>query len=115
MANAKRRMDPERQAALDMAHLVNLPQFLRFLFRIASKSGIAAVSTGSEGATSYHDGRRSLGLELLSEADAVLAVRDPAMSPFTILAMATNEQHKLLSQEAMEDDGLSESDEYDRR
>lgn len=92
---------------------MRLPEFRRFLFfTVAQKSGIASVANGTEAAT-FHNGRRSLGLEILIEADETLAVRDPANAPFAVLAICTDEANKLLTQEAIPDD--QDDEDYERR
>lgn len=112
MARNIRRIDPDIQRRKDMEKLMLLPEFRRFLFTVAQKSGIAAVADSTVGATSYYDGRRSLGLEILIEADETLSVRDPANAPFAALALCTDEVQKLLTQEAITDD--EEQHDYER-
>lgn len=91
---------------------MRLPEFRRFLFfTVAQKSGIARVASSEQDAT-FFNGRRSLGLEILVEADETLAVRDPANAPFTVLALCSDEAQKLLTQEAIPDE--SEDPEYER-
>jgi len=91
-----------------------LPEFRRFLFfTVAQKSGIARAANGDGNAT-FENGRRSLGLEILIEADETISVRDPANAPFTALALCTDEAQKLLTQEAIPYDE-SDDDEYERR
>lgn len=93
---------------------MRLPEFRRFLFfTVAQKSGIARVANGDMDAT-FYNGRRSLGLEILIEADETLGVRDPANAPFTVLALCSDEAQKLLTQEAIPDDQDDET-EFERR
>lgn len=115
MGRAARRIDPEIQRRRDMEVLMTLPEFRRFLFfTVAQKSGIAAIADSAEGATLFYNGRRSLGLEILIEADETLAVRDPANAPFAALALCTDEAQKLLTQEALPDEQDDQSD-FERR
>jgi hypothetical protein len=72
------------QHAADMTFLMEQPQFRRFLFRSIQTSGllshIAYGTNGSDGRDlAFNEGRRSLGFELLSEAEAALpaAARHP--------------------------------------
>ena len=114
MARAARRIDPEVQRRRDIAFLLNLPEFRRFLFfTVAQKSGMASVANGDGDAT-FYNGRRSLGLEILIEADEALSARDPANAPFTVLALCTDEAQKLLTLEAITDE-TDEQDDYERR
>lgn len=61
----------------DMIALMELPAFRRFLFRSIQMAGVlsyrGATANGSDGRDlAYAEGRRSLGLDILREADAVL-------------------------------------------
>lgn len=55
----------------DMAKLMALPAFRRFLFRSIQSAGILAPTTnGTDGRNlDFYEGRRSLGFELLRDAD----------------------------------------------
>lgn len=113
MKRAARRIDPEVQRRKDMETLMLLPEFRRFLFfTVAQKSGIAQIANGDDSAT-FYNGRRSLGLEILIEADEALSVRDPANAPFAALALCTDEAHKLLTTEAITDE--NDNADYERR
>lgn len=93
---------------------MQLPEFRRFLlFTVAQKSGIARAANGDGNAT-FENGRRSLGLEILIEADETLGVRDPANAPFAVLALCYGEAQKLLTQEALPNE-TDDDDEYERR
>lgn len=97
----------DEQRRLDMLWLMGRPEFLRFLFTLAEKAGIASAAYGSNLDTSSVDGRRSLGIDILRMADDVLPVRNPALSPFTALGMAIHEVsrfHQEGSDDAEEDD-----------
>ncbi len=66
--------DAER---VDMVWLMEQPQFRRFLFRSIQTAGIltyrASTANGSDGRDlAYAEGRRSLGLDILRDADAAL-------------------------------------------
>lgn len=63
------------QHAADMAALMDLPAFRRFLFRSIQSSGLLRYSGASANGTdgrdlAFAEGRRSLGLELLRDAEA---------------------------------------------
>ena len=110
---AARRIDPDVQAHLDLTVLMALPEFRRFLFfTVAQKSGICDVANSDKDAT-FYNGRRSLGLEILNAAEAMLPVRDPASSPFAVIAMCALEAQKLLTLEAIPDD--QDETDYERR
>ena len=54
----------------DMAYLMTLPSFKRFLFRVIESSGIHSSAYGSdERRLSAVEGRRSLGFDMLRWAD----------------------------------------------
>lgn len=91
MAKKPRTIDPEVQLAADMLELMGHRAFHRFLFTVMTRSGIAGVAFGTEVATSYHEGRRSLGIDILRLADTALAVRTPEGQPFAAMALATSE------------------------
>lgn len=92
---------------------MRLPEFRRFLFfTVAQKSGIASIADSAGDAT-FYNGRRSLGLEILIEADETLGVRDPANAPFAALALCTDEAQKLLTQEALTDE--QDEPDFERR
>ena len=68
----------------DIAWLMEQPQFRRFLFRSIQTAGVlsyrAITANGSDGRDlAYAEGRRSLGLDILREADAALPA--PLQSP----------------------------------
>lgn len=71
----------------DMAELMALPSFRRFLFRSIQRAGILhAATNGADGRNlDWIEGRRSLGFELLSEAD--LGQPPPARSGLSIMTM----------------------------
>lgn len=76
--------DKQRQA--DMAMLSSMPEFRRFLFRSIQLAGLLsqtnASATGSDGRDlAYAEGRRSLGFDILAEAQTgqpePVRTRDP--------------------------------------
>lgn len=91
MAKRQRTIDPEVQLAADMVELMGYRAFHRFLFTVMQRSGIAGVAFGTEVATSYHEGRRSLGIDILRMADGALVVRAPDGQPFAAMSIAINE------------------------
>ena len=101
------RISLDEQRSRDMLWLMGRPEFLRFLFTVAEKAGIASAAYGSNLDTSSFDGRRSLGIDILRMADDVLPVRNPALSPFSALGLAINEVSRFNqegSDDAEEDD-----------
>lgn len=65
-------MDEAKQADADLRALMERPAFRRWLLRLVNRSGILQSTFGPDSRTAaYMDGRRSLGLELLKEADAI--------------------------------------------
>lgn len=91
MAKRPRTIDPEVQQRADMVELMGHRAFHRFLFTMMQRSGIAGVAFGTEVATSYHEGRRSLGIDILRMADDALVVRVPDGQPFAAMSIAINE------------------------
>jgi hypothetical protein len=91
MAKRPRNIDPEAQQRADMVELMGHRAFHRFLFTVMQRSGIAGVAFGTEVATSYHEGRRSLGIDILRMADDALVVRFPDGLPFAAMSLAINE------------------------
>lgn len=91
MAKRPRTIDPEVQQRADMVELMGHRAFHRFLFTVMQRSGIAGVAFGTEVATSYHEGRRSLGIDILRMADDALVVRVPDGQPFAAMSIAINE------------------------
>lgn len=70
-------MSKASQQEMDMAVLMRRPEFKRFLFRSIQTSGLFQSSTnGSDGRDlNFHEGRRSMGLELLRDAENALDAR----------------------------------------
>lgn len=91
MPKKPKRIEPEVQLAADMLDLMARPTFHRFLFAVMQRSGIAGTSFGTEVATSYHEGRRSLGIDILRLADEALAVRISDGLPFAAMSIAIAE------------------------
>ncbi len=90
-----------------MLELVGRPAFMRFLFTVAQKAGIAASAYGSNLDTSSMDGRRSLGIDILAMADEAMPVRDVSRSPFNALGAAIaamNEATPMETSDEAEDD-----------
>lgn len=74
----------------DMAFLMEQPAFRRFLFRSIQTAGILAQTAhgadGSDGRDlAYHEGRRSLGFDLLRDAEAGLPAA--AQHPLNIMTL----------------------------
>lgn len=76
----------------EMAQLMALPGFRKFLFSLIQRAGVldyAPFSTnGSDGRDlAYYEGRRSLGLDILRDADA--AQPAPMRHPNSIMTLMT--------------------------
>jgi hypothetical protein len=105
-----RKLTPEMQEAADMLELMGAPAFHRFLYTIMARSGICAATYGTDTATSYQEGRRSLGIDILRMADDILSVRSPDGLPFAVMAIAISEGMRVQTQEPDNAD-ISEDDE----
>ena len=74
------RLTPEAQRSIDTAELMELlndDRFRRYLWRWLGKSGIYQTTySGSTDATSFREGRRALGLDMLTEC---LTAREDAL------------------------------------
>ena len=71
----------------DMAELLALPSFRRFLFRSIQSAGILGTATnGADGRNlDWIEGRRSLGFDILREADSGQPV--PMRSDLSIMTL----------------------------
>jgi len=115
MAKPPKRIDPEAQLAADMRELMGYAAFRRFLFTMMGRSGISSVAYGSEVATSYSEGRRSLGIEMLRLADETLSVKTTDGFPFAAMAFITNEALRSQPQEQTDHDQDDEDFSIERR
>lgn len=93
-----------------MLELMGSAAFRRFLYTIMRRSGIAAATYGTEVATSYQEGRRSLGIDILRMADESLSVRCDDGLPFGVMALAIAEGMRVQTQEP-DNAEISEDDE----
>ena len=84
----------EAQRAADLAELMALPAFRRFLFRQIQSAGILEHATsGSDGRDLAHaEGRRGLAIDMLRDAEAgqAEAVRHP-LGVATLIAVLREE------------------------
>jgi hypothetical protein len=81
------------QDKIDLADLIERPGFRRFLFRVIQNAGIfAATANGTDQRTSFNDGRRSLGLDILCEVDAAQPVPGPSGIPTLTLIQVLREE-----------------------
>ncbi len=90
-----------------MLELVGRPAFMRFLFTVAQKAGIAASAYGSNLDTSSMDGRRSLGIDILARAGEGRPGRDGSRSPVSgrgAARAAMNEATPMETSDEAEDD-----------
>lgn len=107
MSKRSKRIDPEVQLAGDMIELMGYAAFHRFLFTVMQRSGMAGTAFGTEVATSYHEGRRSLGIDILRLSDAALVVRTPEGQPFAAMALAIAEVMRSQPVETTDDATIS--------
>jgi hypothetical protein len=88
------------QDRADLTDLIERPGFRRFLFRVIQNAGIfSATANGSEQRTSFNDGRRSLGLDILREVDAALPIQSPSGIPSLTVIQVLREEAQSPSQE----------------
>jgi hypothetical protein len=88
------------QLQADITDLIKQPAFRRFLFHAIQISGIfEASANGTEERTSFRDGRRSLGLDLLREVDAAQPVPNPSGIPMLTLIQVLREEAQSTPQE----------------
>jgi hypothetical protein len=81
------------QDKADLADLLERPGFRRFVFRVIQNAGIfSATANGSDQRTSFNDGRRSLGLDILREVDAAQPVPSPSGIPSLTLIQVLREE-----------------------
>lgn len=104
MARKDRGFSPEVQLERDMLELIGYPAFQRFLFTVAQKAGIGGVSFGTAIDASTFEGRRALGLEILTLADRALPGRIASMEPFSALGLAIVAAGKVKQAEGDEDE-----------
>ncbi|ODP39263.1 hypothetical protein [Sphingomonas turrisvirgatae] len=80
----------DKQRRQDMEFLVKRPEFLRFLFRSIQMAGVLDQTTratnGSDGRDlAFVEGRRSLGFDILREADAGQPA--PMQHPYSLITL----------------------------
>lgn len=95
-----------------MVELMGLAAFHRFLFTIWQRSGICAVAYGTETATSFSEGRRSLGIDIFRLADVALSVRSNDGMPIAAISIAISEGLRSQTQEP-DDEDRTDPDAFD--
>lgn len=93
-SNDKQPVDREKQERSDIGFLIQRPEFRRFLWRVIQTSRIFnPASTDGSDKRDLDEGRRDLGLEILSmvEDGQPIAHRHPG-GPILTVAMALNEE-----------------------
>jgi hypothetical protein len=81
------------QERADLADLIERPGFRRFLFRVIQNAGIfSATTNGSEQRTSFNDGRRSLGLDILQEVESAMPLQSPSGIPSLTVIQVLREE-----------------------
>lgn len=77
----------------ELADLIGRPGFRRFLFRVIQNAGIfSATANGSEQRTSFNDGRRSLGLDILREVEAAMPLQSTSGIPSLTVIQVLREE-----------------------
>lgn len=112
-------MTTEKQRRQDMAFLLARPEFRRFMFRSIQLAGILEHTTratnGSDGRDlAFVEGRRSLGFDILCEADGGQPV--PMQHPnhlMTLIAALTEEVQAPPEEKKRGDDRYGEQAEDD--
>jgi hypothetical protein len=81
------------QEKVDLADLIERPGFRRFLFRVIQNAGIfSATANGSDQRTSFNDGRRSLGLDILREVEAAMPLQSQSGIPSLTVIQVLREE-----------------------
>jgi hypothetical protein len=104
---------PEEQQIADMRELIPLPSFQRFLWRVIQSAGIFSRTT--DGSVDRHlafdEGRRHLGLDILSMVDSGQPVEHPDKIPVLTLIQVLREEANQQPQEKAH--GRRNYDRYD--
>jgi len=83
----------DQQIREDMAQLMGLPAFRRFLWRAIQSAGIfSATANGSDDRHLIAEGRRQLGLLLLTDAEMGQPVTHPAGIPILTAIQVLREE-----------------------
>jgi len=78
---------------LDKAALLDTAEFRRFLFALIQRAGLfAATATDTDGRHLFHEGRRSLAIEILRDFDEAQAVALPGGIPALTLIQTLREE-----------------------
>lgn len=112
-------MTSERQAKRDAQFLLSRPEFRRFLFRSIQLAGIlnqtGVATNGSDGRDlAFAEGRRSLGFDILAEADG--GQPEPMRHPLrlmTLIAALTEEVQSRPEEKQRGDDRYGEGEDDD--
>lgn len=109
-------MTPEERNKADSKHLLAQPEFQRFLWRVIQSAGILARTTdGSvDRHLAYDEGRRHLGLDILSMVDAGQPVAHPDQIPVLTLIQVLREEANQQPQEKTNDRRNDRYDDLDR-
>jgi hypothetical protein len=100
----QREKDKKRQAETDLKEVMSTAQGRRFVWRLIRQSGTFDVSFTGNNTTFFNEGRRSVGVELMTEAQSVAAADYVHMLTETLRA---SEEDALLKKSA---EGLPETD-----
>ena len=77
----------------DKLTLLENPAFRRFLFAMIEAGGVfEATATIADGRNLFHEGRRSLAVEMLRDLDAVQPLPNPGGIPIQTLIQTLREQ-----------------------
>lgn len=105
-------IDRERQDREDMQYLVQRPEFNRFLLRVIQSGRILSRTTdGSPNDCLLNEGRRSLGLDILSMVEAGQPASHPDLPAFTLIQVLREEA---IQQQEPTNEKRRTNDRYDR-
>jgi hypothetical protein len=77
----------------DMAKLMALPEFRRFLWRVIQNAGIfSATTNGSDSRYFIAEGRRQLGFSILADAEQAFPVQHPDQIPVLTVIQVLREE-----------------------
>lgn len=76
----------------DAQYLIERPEFRRFLFSVIQSCGFFSATNGSDPATSFAEGRRSLGLDILAMAETGQPAEHPDRIPILTLMQVLREE-----------------------
>ncbi len=106
----------EKQVKEDAQLLMERPEFRRFLFSVIQSCGFFSATNGSDPVTSFAEGRRSLGLDILATVETGQPAEHPDRIPILTLMQVLREEAQTKTEKPNgkkfnRTDELTESDE----